>query len=52
MFILLRFICVLFFMNVLKFLFYVELKFWEKNLKSYVGSNLDKLYVIYYGKKI
>lgn len=40
-----------FFMNALKFLSHVEPKSWEKNLKSYAGSNPDKLHAIYYGKK-
>lgn len=46
-----RFICALFFMNALKFLSHVEPESWEKNLKSYAGSNPDKLHAIYYGMK-
>lgn len=40
-------------MNALKFLSHVEPKSWEKNLKSYAGSNPDKLHVhaIYYEMK-
>lgn len=38
-------------MNALKFLSHVEPESWEKNLKSYAGSNPDKLHAIYYGMK-